>query len=313
MDGNQVNIFDLGLAEEEIDDLFKCFYDYDFANASINDSDETCTSASVKEVPAESSEMSMPMKEKRGRKRRRDSEESPAVSTAVVVDFPVSEDVNLAPRPKPLRPWRRVNPIPRILKRDIRRDIPIMITNVYNSNDTELVRKFFMTYSVGSCHMNSYAEKEVSSELIRRLNGLDKILAVIFVYMLASPDNVVQLHEAQIKQHLDREGSQLIMTGRIQGTRIKDFAVEILDEDQKVHRVPLRVWDHLLTTGEKPNALMQNAGFSSDLSGLNVSITPYKIDFFVDMTYWLDNDHRIYRMDMKSVAFEEFEADKLFQ
>eukprot|EP01039_Chlorochromonas_danica_P002837 gene2839-3097_t len=130
MDGNQVNIFDLGLAEEEIDDLFKCFYDYDFANASINDSDETCTSASVKEVPAESSEM-----------------------------------------------------------------------------------RFYAN------------EGEERAKASQRLRG-------------------------------------------------------------------------------KPCCLH---------CGLNVSITPYKIDFFVDMTYWLDNDHRIYRMDMKSVAFEEFEADKLFQ
>lgn len=248
---------------------------------------------------------------KRDRKRRRGAEESTAASAAAV-GFLVGEDVNLAPRPKPLRPWRRVHLIPRILKRDIRRDFPTMIINVYNSNDTELVRKFFRTYSVGSCHMNSYAEtEEVTSEFIRRLDGLEKILGVLFVSMLSCPDSIVRLLDARIKQHLDREGSQLIMTGRVQGTRIKEFVVETLDEDQKVNHVPLRVWDHLLTTGEKLNTLMKKAGFSSDLSGLNDIITPYKIDFILDITYWLDNDHRIYRMDMKGVAFEEFEADRM--
>eukprot|EP00981_Chlorochromonas_danica_P001668 scaffold369_cov177-Ochromonas_danica.AAC.1 len=314
MNGNQVNAFDFDLAVEEIDELLQCFDDYQeslVAITSINDSDKT-SSASVREVPTESSVMSMSMKEKRGRKRRRDTEKTSTTSTAAV-DFPVGEDVNLAPRPKPLRTWRRVHPIPRILKRDIRRDIPIMITNVFNSNDTELVRKFFITYSVGSCQMNSYAEKEVRSEFICRLNGLDKILALMFGNMLASPDYVAHLREAQIKQHLDREGSQLIMTWRVQGTRIKDFVVETLDEDQKVQPVPLRVWDHLLASGEKLDTLMQKAGFSSDLARPNAGITPYEIDFILDITYWLDNDHRIYRMDIKSVAFEEFEADRLFR
>eukprot|EP00981_Chlorochromonas_danica_P001179 scaffold262_cov164-Ochromonas_danica.AAC.3 len=307
MDGNRVTAFDLDLAAEEIEELLTCFVDYEeslVANTSINDSDMTCASASVKEVPTESSATSMSTKEKRGQKRLRDTEESPAVF-AVAVGFHVGEDVNLVPRPKPLRSWRRVHPIPRIFKKDIRRDIPIMITNVFNSNDTELLSRFFMTYSVGSCHMNSYAEKEVNSEFIRRLNGLDMILAVMFVTMLASPDNVVRLLGAQIKRHIHREGSQLIVTGRVQGTRIKEFVVETLDVDQKVHRVPLRVWDHLITTGEKVDTLMKNSGSSPSFPELHFNITPYKIDFILEITYWLDNDHRIYRMDMKSVAFEE--------
>eukprot|EP00981_Chlorochromonas_danica_P011677 scaffold4209_cov160-Ochromonas_danica.AAC.4 len=302
--------------QEEMNDLFEWLADYEEDNIA-NGMDEAST---------DSSGLSLVVSEKqskKSKKRKRVVEEScsdstspstpTSTSTSTAVDFPVGNDVNLAPRPKSRRAWRRVNPLPRILKRDIRRDFPTMMMNVFNSCDAQTVCTFFMNFSVGSCHMNSYLKEDGPSFgkiPIRRLDGLNQILSAMSRCMGACPDFVMHLKDARIKQHLNREGSQLVLTCRTQGTRVEDYMVELLDENQILRKIPVRLWDNLLMSGEKlETVLAAGGGLSFDaLCSDTASTNSFEVDIISEITYWLDNDNRIYRMDVEGFSVDKYES-----
>eukprot|EP00981_Chlorochromonas_danica_P011678 scaffold4209_cov160-Ochromonas_danica.AAC.5 len=306
--------------QEEMNDLFEWLADYEEDNVA-ND---------INEASTDSSGLSLVVSEKKSKKsneRKRVAKEicsditSPttSTSTSTAVDFTVGSDVNLAPRTKSRRDWRRVNPLPRILKRDIRRDFPTMMMNVFNSRDAQTVCTFFMNFSVGSCHMNSYLREEGQERPdfgkipIRRLDGLNQILSVMSGCMGSCPDFAMRLKDAKIKQHLNRAGSQLVLTCRAQGTRVEDYMMELLDENQILRKIPVRLWDSLLMSGEKLETVLAAGGglsFDALCSDMRTNSTnSYEVDIISVMTYWLDNDNRIYRLDMEGVARVEASCD----
>eukprot|EP00981_Chlorochromonas_danica_P001741 scaffold376_cov164-Ochromonas_danica.AAC.3 len=299
--------------QEEMNDLLEWLADFEEDNI-VNGVDEAST---------DSLDLSLVVSEKKSKKsckRKRVVEESCSdraspstpTSTSTAVDFPVGDDVNLAPRPKSRRAWRRVNPLPRILKRDIRRDFPTMIVNVFNSCDAQMACTFFMNFSVGSCHMNSYLKEEGSRFCklpIRRLDGLDQIMSAMSGCMVSCPDFVVRLKDAKIKQHLNREGSQLILTCHAQGTRVEDYMVELLDENQILRKIPARLWDNLLMSGKKIETVLTAGGLSlDDLSSDTTSTKVSEVDMISQIIYWLDNDNRIYRMDVECFSVDKYES-----
>eukprot|EP00981_Chlorochromonas_danica_P011676 scaffold4209_cov160-Ochromonas_danica.AAC.3 len=302
--------------QDEMNDLFKWLADYEEDNVA-NAMDEASTDSSgfrCHTVLPDSSPRSgcddyslvvSEKKSKKANKRKRVVEEScsdsvsPSTPTSTLtsnaLDFPVGDDVNLAPRPKSRRAWRRVNPLPRILKRDIRRDFPTMMMNAFNS-----------------CDAQTEDGPRFCKHPIRRLDGLNQILSVISGCMGSCPDFVVRLKDARIKQHLNREGSQLVLTCRAQGTRVEDYMVELLDENNALRKIPVRLWDNLLMSGEKlETVLAAGGGLLPDAISVDrhkASIKPYEVDSISQMTYWLDNDNRIYRMDVEGFSVDNYES-----
>eukprot|EP01039_Chlorochromonas_danica_P011645 gene11645-13060_t len=95
-----------------------------------------------------------------------------------------------------------------------------------------------------------------------------------------------------------------------------DLAVEEIDELLQCfddYQESLVAITSINDSDKTSSASVREVPTESSVMRPNAGITPYEIDFILDITYWLDNDHRIYRMDIKSVAFEEFEADRLFR
>eukprot|EP00981_Chlorochromonas_danica_P011675 scaffold4209_cov160-Ochromonas_danica.AAC.2 len=297
--------FEESFGQEEINDLFEWLADYEESNIA-NGMNEVSTDSprfgcdDHRLVVSEK-------KSKKANKRKRVVEEScsdsaspstptsTSTSTSTTVDNPVGDDVNLAPRTKSRRDWRRVNPLPRILKRDIRRDFPTMIVNVFNSCDAQMEEG-----------------PSFGKHPIRRLDGLDQILSAMSGCVGSCPDFVMQLKDARIKQHLNRAGSQLVLTCHARGTRVEDYMVELLDENQILRKIPVRLWDSLLMSGEKLETVLAAGGglsFDALCSDMHaVSTKPYEVDIISQMTYWLDNDNRIYRMDVEGFSVDKYES-----
>eukprot|EP00981_Chlorochromonas_danica_P012458 scaffold4964_cov248-Ochromonas_danica.AAC.4 len=183
-------------------------------------------------------------------------------------DNPImDDDVDLVLKPKSRRAWRRAHPIPRILKRDVRRDFPMMITNVLNSGDNQILGRFFTSHCAHSCDMSS----------VDKGNACGRDSSLLRIH---------GLNESYIKQYLDKAGCQLIVTSRIRGTRVRDF-LQTMAQTNNNFIVLSNDFDEFIK------------GWSPDYSsnGVCQHLTEYTLDLIVATTYWLDNNNRIYRIE----------------
>eukprot|EP00981_Chlorochromonas_danica_P009012 scaffold2421_cov171-Ochromonas_danica.AAC.2 len=213
----------------------------------------------------------------------------------MISDSPVKDEVDLAVKPKSRRFWRRAHPIPRILKRDVRRDFPVMITNVINSGDIPTVGRFFFSHFAHSCQLSSLNKGKVSQRdpSMVRIDGVHLIISMISGFLDATPDFVMRLNESHIRQHIDRAGCQLIISSRIQGTKVKDF-LQALAEANKNFVFISNDFNEVVKDGD-----LKSDGSSDSSSNLCQDMEAYTLDLITVTTYWLDNNNRIYRMEVE--------------
>jgi len=100
-----------------------------------------------------------------------------------------------------------VNSMPRILKRDIRREFGRMFTNVYNSGDQLLVEKFFSCFCVPSVHSIVYSQSSNSiNPTIKLTKGVMPVIVLTNYRLSLIPDMIFQLRQAQIIRKSEIEG-----------------------------------------------------------------------------------------------------------
>jgi len=207
-------------------------------------------------------------------------------------DEDIGDDVNMGPRAK-RRKRRRVSQFPRILKRDIRRDISFMFANVMNSGDQSFIASFLNQFCVSSCRSVDYARSSFLPEKvpIKRIEGLPNIVHRVGSELQLIPDFVYRVTESQIEQRLDKPGSKVIMHAHIQGTKLLEPLVHFVD-DQNVHRtIPHIFYDALTTAGRVAS--------TNSASTFTLRTAPYDLNVLGVITFSLDNDHRIYRMEFE--------------
>lgn len=92
-----------------------------------------------------------------------------------------------------------VNSLPRILKRDIRREYARMLTNVYNSADEELVDKFFNHFCVPSFQSVLYTKNSSKSRpAIKFTHGIKPSIIRTVEGISNIPDIIFQIQQTQI-------------------------------------------------------------------------------------------------------------------
>lgn len=114
----------------------------------------------------------------------------------------------------------RKYPLPKLLKRDVRWDIPKMVTNVLNSRDDNLVNSFFHRICFPTCTFTDVVPKILgaSSEIVY---DIDTMIGIINVDLSVFPDLVMDLKHAQIVQHERfNGGSQIVLHYEMKGTKI---------------------------------------------------------------------------------------------
>jgi hypothetical protein len=111
---------------------------------------------------------------------------------------------------------------PRILKRDIRRDYAIMLTNVLNSADENLMSKFFNRYSMNSCqYVDCFPDEYLNNRpFVRIAKGIDAIVFRLLQDFSSIPDFVIRLLNTRIKQSHDVPGSQIVCNVEFSGTKM---------------------------------------------------------------------------------------------
>lgn len=129
----------------------------------------------------------------------------------------------------------RKYPIPKLLKRDIRWDIPKMVTNVLNSHDDRFVNAFFRRVCFSNCIFIDDVPRilGISQEIMYDIDSMiNQINLDSFIY----PDNVMALKQAQIVQTTQSQGGcRIILQYEMKGTKILTnvFQKESLNTDSE--------------------------------------------------------------------------------
>jgi hypothetical protein len=226
---------------------------------------------------------------------------------------------------------RRVKPFPRVLKRDIRRSYANMLINVMNSYDVELIVKFFTHFCLANCYlfddsseaMQIQPNSMISSLLngpmgalnganaggaarnnntsLRQVQGPEHIALHMLRGMDLVPDCVVQLKQASIHQYLNTTGSKIVCKVTMSGTKLFKYAFtsgsvmlqSILHQTEAQEQV-FNVLQMVL--GESAAAKLSMEDISQYFQKIMVS-EPVDVSFAATITMYLDEEHRIYRLD----------------
>lgn len=137
--------------------------------------------------------------------------------------------VTVKSKPKRRHRFRpRVNPFPRILKRDIRRDYASMLVNCLNSASPTVIGGFFYTFCVPTCRMSDTLMKGV---LLKQLDGVDNIAQDLGSGIANVPDFICSIREVLIKQHLYETGSKIVLKLTSQGTKLMSYFASTMGGD----------------------------------------------------------------------------------
>lgn len=135
----------------------------------------------------------------------------------------------LAVKKKRYRPNKkryRVSLFPRVVKRDIRRFLPQMLTNVMNAADPLLMRSFFTTFALPSFGMTGPTETNILNEVVKKPpNGdMDSLVMNLTVEQDLLPDLAVSLDGAGIRQFLNRKDeSHVVCRITLMGTKLYEY------------------------------------------------------------------------------------------
>lgn len=214
------------------------------------------------------------------------------------------DEIDLTPRPLPARAWRRASLFTRIPKKDFRREYPIMLANVANCGDFEAFAQFTRSTSTRFLRMVDYMKMDGYDLMkpIRELSGVDRIVDLLVELMSSSPDFVLVLKNAQIKQHLHQGGCQVIMDVHITGTRIRETFLEIRDEKNDLHTIPIWAYTELLigrgVIGSLPlSEAIPIVSSPVNWSNFKLDIKPGVLDLHVCITTFMDNNNRVYKLE----------------
>lgn len=226
---------------------------------------------------------------------------STAPPDLVLCPVPVGPDVNLHPvkkRRKRNRP--SYSPFPRIWKNDIRRMLPIMYINAVNGG-ADLYQQFLHDFCVGSCSIIDNLDDTSICQALRSvkplaIQGLDNVMGIMGMRVSSFPDLVASMERSWIRHQLNTPGSAVIAKINLRGTLPKDCLVEIATvKDKAVYRLPAFIVEELKVSGQ-----LQAFEMSADAltHGMTELALQYNVRIDVCMVFLLDNDNRIYRVEL---------------
>lgn len=127
------------------------------------------------------------------------------------------------PKKKRKRPYYiPVNKLPRILKRDIRRDYPGMYVNVLNSLDVNLMSQFFEQFATPTLTFSRYLPQAHRHNIAisRSINGVHSIASGIHEEIKDFPDFMLQIQDVKIYQKQNVSGCKIIIQSLMNGTML---------------------------------------------------------------------------------------------
>lgn len=163
----------------------------------------------------------------------------------IVIDMDDGDDDDL-PGKK-----RKVNPLPRIVKSDIRRFYPTMIENVFNSNDFRYFTSFFKSFALpsmtvaaqpfspGSCLLVPTSQNSENNKIVVR-NGYSWMRFQFFKQALLHADNIFRVLHTSIVRRPHAKESAVVLLVDVHVSRIYDInAAEFEEFISSPRRVPI--------------------------------------------------------------------------
>lgn len=160
-------------------------------------------------------------------------------------DSPSTTSADQVVRRRRIRPKRKKNYIPRVVKSDIRRHYGSMVANVLNSCNNELMHSFFQNYAIPAFRMemrqvdpSSYAHlppQVIQNNVSKFVKGIsfdgeEWLKFMSPVCHAASPDQVFRLNNVRLVTRLNDESSLVVMDTEIEGSRVYDInPLDVLD------------------------------------------------------------------------------------
>eukprot|EP00981_Chlorochromonas_danica_P013817 scaffold6861_cov248-Ochromonas_danica.AAC.20 len=223
-----------------------------------------------------------------------------------IENIEVEEDIDLRPHAIPNRAWRENRKFLPIPAGDFRREFPTILMNVFNSGDLDSITSFFHSSFTPNCCLveclksgNAFDLKQVIFET----RGVDNLINTILTLVKSSPDYVFTVKNARIKQYLHQGGCEILTEIHINGTRVSDFLVEVLDEKKNVHHISSYVYDALLmrrgVMATKPvsEALSIISSLHASPRSCQLNFGRGKINCRMLVTHSLDNSNRVYNVE----------------
>lgn len=232
------------------------------------------------------------------RQRQQEQEMQDEVEVAVLSSSRLSQTEDLTLPPK--RRVRRINhsPFPKIPRHDLRRKLSLMFANVVNSFDLRLMRAFYEDFCLPSCiYMDCVEDNGGAGEIFRgikpiKVQGLTNLLSLIEGSAEVTPDVAFRLNHSYINQQLDNPGSRLVMEMTSYVTIAKHGIVAVECKDKKRHLVPVFLVNELIKAGK-----VKRESMNIDLHPLDAKSFQLRVEG--STIFWLDNNHRIYRIEVQ--------------
>jgi len=223
-----------------------------------------------------------------------------------------------------------VSSMPRILKRDIRREYGLMMTNVMNSGDYNLVKQFYRQYFSPNLHSISKADShDFTTPIVKISLGIDHAAFSIGHAYETIPDIAFQLQNTLIIRKQYETGSIVKLTLQVNVTPLfmKELheTIQLTDQEKDIHRNMIHYYghgEHLETAWVEKNIdtfCMPSSSFSKTVElrdhldhrrklqlepclvcqaiSEKYVQTPQSAAVPVELQIFLDDQHRAYRLE----------------
>eukprot|EP00981_Chlorochromonas_danica_P000060 scaffold27_cov182-Ochromonas_danica.AAC.3 len=232
------------------------------------------------------------------------------------------EEVDLTLPPK--RRVRRLHniPFPRIMKNDFRHNLSLIFTNVMNSANVEIVKRFYNEFCFSKCHYLDCATVRVKQmeegstttstttssgsgdssggstthaldifDGVKPIDvqGIDKLIQRFNTFSQLIPDNSYELLHSYINRDMNQPGSRIVMKMKMTATVIKHGVVAVRSPCQRRYLVPSHTVEDLIKAKKIDRDSMKLEEHPEDAQNIALSILG-------ETVLWLDNNHRIYRI-----------------
>mmetsp|Transcript_27941 Transcript_27941/g.30536 ORF Transcript_27941/g.30536 Transcript_27941/m.30536 type:complete len:280 (-) Transcript_27941:76-915(-) len=197
-------------------------------------------------------------------------------------------------------------PAIRILRRDIRRKYAEMLTNVLNSYDLDLHRRFLQEFGNPDLIQvfRSYPP-DLLEKLSRKPHnvGIDSLIEGISRQYLAIPDIVFQLSDVKVCQRLNTPGSKIVASSMVRGTMLYSIVrtQKYTIQDNNYQQVP----------SEKEDNSMFATGSLKHDDHVLLELLEKQIDYCMEgiVTISLDDQHRFVSICIEAEKVDQYQRE----
>lgn len=179
----------------------------------------------------------------------------------------------------------RANPLPKILKRDIRREYARMYANVMNSTDFNTIDSFFKYLCTPECQVMKYESlnpilsHQNETNVLHSIDSLRSFVCHTYLVGASFPDFTLNVQSPKISQREGVNGSKVIFNVSMSGTKVDPPTCS--DCSSTEH-------PSICTFCEDPTICQWTTKYKS---------MPTNIRFEPQLVMHLDELHRIYQID----------------